>query len=161
MLEKLDPTDIGILKLLQSNARLTNKEIGNKLYKSASTINDRIHRMTEKGYIKKYVAILDAKRIDRGLTAFILIHMKNHSKQSLLNFEAEIVKFDEVLECFHMSGQFDFILKVTVKDLDTYHAFLMNDLFENLDIGSIQSTFVMRSAKEELAYPMNPNFAEK
>jgi Lrp/AsnC family leucine-responsive transcriptional regulator len=156
MLDRLDATDIRILQILQDNARLTNKEIGEKLFKSASTINDRIRRMTDKGYIKKYVAVLDHKKIDRGLTAFTHVQLRDHSKENLLYFEQEVIKAPEVLECYHMSGQYDFILRVAVKDLDAYHLFLMNKLFGTAQIGSIQSTFVMREAKAEMASPILP-----
>jgi Lrp/AsnC family leucine-responsive transcriptional regulator len=154
MLNKLDPTDIGILQILQNNARLTNKEIGEKLHKSASAINERIRRMQEQGYIKKYVAVLDHKKIDRGLIAFTHVQLRDHSKETLNYFESEIVKLPEVLECYHMSGQYDFILRVAVKDLDAYHQFLMNHLFETVPLGSLQSTFVMKEAKSEMAYPI-------
>ncbi|MDB5155796.1 MAG: transcriptional regulator, AsnC family [Mucilaginibacter sp.] len=156
MLNKLDDTDIRILQILQDNARLTNKEIGAQLFKSASTINDRIRRMQDKGYIKKYVAVLDSKMIGRGFTAFTHVHLKDHSKEIITHFEDEIVKLPEVLECYHMSGQYDFILRVAVKDLDAYHIFLMNNLFEKFSIGSIESTFVMREAKAEMAAPIHP-----
>ena len=154
MIDKLDQTDIRILQLLQENARLTNKEIGTLLYKSASAVNDRIRRMQDNGYIKKYVAVLDPKLIGRGFTAFTHVHLKDHSKEIINHFEEEIIKLPEVLECYHMSGQYDFILKVAVKDMDAYHLFLMNHLFEKFSIGSIESTFVMRKAKAEMPSPI-------
>ena len=154
MLEKLDQTDIKILQILQENARLTNKEIGERLYKSASTINDRIRRMQEKGYIKKYVAVLDPAMIDRALTAFTHVKLKVHSKEHILHFEQEIIKFPEVLECYHMSGDYDFIIRIAVRDLNAYHQFLMNHLFDSIDIASIQSTFVMREAKMVMPSPI-------
>jgi Lrp/AsnC family leucine-responsive transcriptional regulator len=154
MLNKLDETDIRILQILQDNARLTNKEIGIRLNKSASAINDRVRRMQEQGFIKKYVAILDHKKIDRGLIAFTHVQLRDHSKETLNYFESEIVKLPEVLECYHMSGQYDFILRVAVKDLDAYHLFLMNHLFETVPLGSLQSTFVMKEAKAEMVYPI-------
>jgi Lrp/AsnC family leucine-responsive transcriptional regulator len=154
MLDKLDATDIRILQILHDNARLTNKEIGEQLFKSASTINDRIRRMQEKGYIKKYVAVLDHKMIDRGLVAFTHVQLRDHTKEVINYFETEIVKLPEVLECYHMSGQYDFILRVAVKDLDAYHQFLMNHLFETVPLVSMQSTFVMREAKAELPFPI-------
>lgn len=154
MLDKLDQTDIRILQILQDNARLTNKEIGEMLYKSASTINDRIRRMQAQGYIQKYVAVLDPKMIGRGFTAFTHVHLKDHSKQIIYHFEEEIVKLPEVLECYHMSGQYDFILKVAVNDMAAYHKFLMDNLFEKFNIGSMESTFVMREAKAEMPAPL-------
>lgn len=154
MVEELDKTNIQILKILKDNARLTNKEIGGKLHKSASAINGRIRRMQDQGYIEKYVAVLNPKMIGRGLTAFTHVHLKDHSKETIYHFEEQIIKLPEVLECYHMSGQYDFILRVAVKDLEAYHIFLMNHLFEESSIGSIQSTFVMREAKAEMPSPL-------
>lgn len=154
MLNLLDPTDIRILQLLQDNARLTNKQIGEKLHKTASPINDRIRKLQEQGYIKKYVAVLDRKKIGRGLMAFTHVQLRDHSRESLSHFESEIIKFPEVLECYHMSGQYDFILRVAVKDLDAYHEFLMSHIFETIPMGSVLSTFVMKEAKAETAFPI-------
>ncbi|WP_184545619.1 Lrp/AsnC family transcriptional regulator [Mucilaginibacter sp. FT3.2] len=155
MLNELDNTDISILKLLQENARLTNQEIADKLHKTASPIYRRIKRLEEEGFIKKYVAVLDAKKIERSLIAFTHIQLKDHSQDSLRNFEKAIIQFPEVLECYHMSGIYDFILRVAVKDLETYHQFLMNDLFHIMAIGSVQSTFVMKQSKHEAAFPID------
>ncbi|HEY0670319.1 MAG TPA: Lrp/AsnC family transcriptional regulator [Sphingobacteriaceae bacterium] len=150
----LDEVDIRILQLLQENCRLTNKEIGEKLHKSTSPIYERIKRLQEEGYIKGYIAVIDHKKIDRGLVAITHIQLLNHSEESLNDFEAQIIKFDDVLECFHMSGNYDFILKVAVKDLNAYHDFLMNKLFKLVPSGHVQSTFVMKEAKRSMGFPI-------
>ena len=154
---ELDATDIEILRLLQENCRLTNKEIGEKLHRTATPINDRIRKMQEWGVIKKYVAVLDHHKIDLGLIAFTHIKLKDHSEQGLNDFESEIIKSPEVLECYHMSGDYDFILRVVVADLKAYHDWLMRKLFPILSIGSIQSTFVMKEAKTQTPYPIRAN----
>lgn len=150
----LDDIDIKILQLLQENCRLTNKEIGEKLYKTASPIYDRIKRMQQQGVIKGYMAVLDHKQIDRGVMAFTHVQLKDHSSAALVNFEEEIIRFDEVLECYHMSGHYDFILRVAVSSLDEYHLFLMKKLFATNIVGSVQSTFVMKEAKRELGFKL-------
>lgn len=155
MLHQLDNTDISILKILQENARLTNQEIADKLHKTASPIYRRIKRLEEEGFIKKYVAVLDPKKIDRGLMAFTHVQLKDHSQDSLRNFEQAIIQLPEVLECYHMTGAFDFILRVAVKDLDAYHQFLMHELFGIMAIGSVQSTLVMKQSKHEAAFPID------
>jgi Lrp/AsnC family leucine-responsive transcriptional regulator len=154
MLNELDEVDIHILRLLQANARLTNKEIGDKIHKTASPVFQRIRKMQDKGYIKKYTVVLDHRMIDRGLMAFTHIQLKDHSQQSLGLFESQIIRSPEVLECYHMSGMYDFILRVAVKDLDAYHDFLMNKLFGLMAVGNVQSTFVMKEAKAEAAFPI-------
>jgi len=155
MMEQLDDVDIRILQLLQKNCRLTNKEIGEKLHKTASPINSRIKRLEDDGFIKGYIAILDQDKIERGLMALTHVQLLNHSEESLNHFEAEICKFEEVLECYHMSGKYDFVLRIAVRDLKVYHDFLMNRLFKLVPNGQIQSTFVMKEAKRELGYPLN------
>ena len=150
----LDQTDIRILQLLQENCRLTNKEIGEKLHKSPSPIHERIKRMQEDGIIKGYVAVLDHEKLDRGLMAFTHVQLSNHSEETLNHFEEEIVKCEDVLECYHMSGNYDFILRIAVRNLKEYHNFLMETLFKLVPSGQVQSTFVMREAKRELGFPI-------
>ncbi len=83
--------------------------------------------------------------------AFTHVQLKDHSQKGLTNFEQEIIRFPEVLECYHMSGEYDFILRVAVKDLPAYHLFLMGKLFAIMAVGSVQSTFVMKEAKNQTA----------
>src|SRR5476649_232622 len=102
MLHTLDETDIRILQLLQQNARLTNKEIGEKLNKSATRVYERIKRMQDQGFIKGYVAILDHKKIDLGMISLTQIQIKDHLHENLSHFVEEIIKFEEVLECYQV-----------------------------------------------------------
>ncbi|TSJ39694.1 Lrp/AsnC family transcriptional regulator [Mucilaginibacter corticis] len=150
----LDEVDIKILQLLQENARLTNKEIGEKLHKTSSPIFDRVKRMQEFGIIRGYIAVLDHTKIDRRTMAFTHVQLKDHSGDILESFEQEIIQFDEVVECYHMSGQYDFILRIAVSDLESYHHFLMKKLFQLKIVGSVQSTFVMKEAKRDLGYKL-------
>lgn len=154
MLQDLDETDIRILQIIQANARLSNKEIGAMLNKTTTPIFVRIRKLEELGYIRGYMAVLDHELIERGLMAFTHVQLRDHSEEALKHFESEIIKFDEVMECYHMSGNYDFILRVAVKDLKVYHDFLMNRLFKLVPHGSVQSTFVMREAKRQLGFPL-------
>ncbi|WDF56943.1 Lrp/AsnC family transcriptional regulator [Mucilaginibacter sp. KACC 22063] len=157
MNEVLDETDIRILQLLQQNARLTNKEIGEKLNKTATPIYERIKRLQEQGYIKGYIAVLDHKKIGFGMMAFTQVHIRNHSHENLSHFVDDIIKFDEVLECYQMSGEYDYLLKVAIKDLEAYHDFLMNKLFKVVPLGSVQTTFVLKEAKRDAGFPLTLN----
>src|SRR5580698_3897615 len=103
----LDPTDVGILKLLQKDASLTNKEISGKLHKSIATIHERVRKLNEQGYIKRVVAILDRKKINKSLLAFSQVLLNDHTAETLSSFEEEVAKFPEVMECFQMTGTFD------------------------------------------------------
>lgn len=151
----LDATDVNILKLLQRNARLTIKQLSIELKRSHTPIFERVKRLEEKGYIKRYVAILDRKMIDKNLVAFTHVQLKEHSQEILSSFESEVIKFAEVMECYHMTGAFDFILKIAIKDMDAYHQFLMGKLSKLPNIGTLQSLFVMSEAKNETAYELH------
>ncbi|MCC8424382.1 Lrp/AsnC family transcriptional regulator [Mucilaginibacter sp. UR6-11] len=153
-LHELDPTDIGILRLLQEDARLSHKEIGERLHKTITPIHARVKRLQEEGYIKRYAAILDPKMIGRGLIAYTQVQLKQHSQQSLLAFQDEVVKLPEVMECYHMTGAFDFLLRIAISDMDEYNQLVMNKLSKLPDVGMMQSFFVMSEAKHETAYPL-------
>ncbi|WP_295721686.1 Lrp/AsnC family transcriptional regulator [Mucilaginibacter sp.] len=150
----LDLTDLEILKLLQQNASLTNKEISYKLHKSIATIHERIRRLKEQGYIKRVVAILDRKKINRNLIAFSHVLLNDHTANTLNNFELEVAKFPEVMECFQMTGAFDFILRIATSDMEAYHHFYRNKLATLPNITTVQSFFVLSETKSDTAYPL-------
>ncbi|MFB0497496.1 Lrp/AsnC family leucine-responsive transcriptional regulator [Mucilaginibacter sp. OAE612] len=150
----LDLTDLEILKLLQQNASLTNKEISYKLHKSIATIHERIRRLKDQGYIKRIVAILDSKKINRNLIAFSHVLLNDHTANTLNNFEAEVAKFPEVMECFQMTGTFDFILRIATSDMEAYHHFYRNKLATLPNITTVQSFFVLSETKSDTAYPL-------
>lgn len=150
----LDYTDREILKLLQKDASLTNKELSYKLNKSIATIHERVRRLKEQGYIKAVVAILNRKKIDRSLLAFSHVLLSEHTAQALKSFEDEVAKFPEVMECFQMSGAFDFILRIATSDMDSYHDFYRNKLALLPNITTVQSFFVLSETKSETAYPL-------
>ena len=152
-MDNLDATDIAILKLLQVDAEMTNKEISYQLHKSVATIHDRTRRLKELGYIKRIVAILDRKKINKGLIAFSQVLLHDHAAKTLAAFEKEVVKFPEVMECFQMTGTFDFILRVATTDMDAYHIFYRK-LAGLPNISTVQSFFVLSETKSDTAYPL-------
>ena len=149
----LDSIDIEILKLLQKNAELTNREIAAQLYKSVATIHERVRRLKEQGFIKKVVAILDGKKVNKGLVAFSHVLLHDHAADTLSGFEKEVVKFPEVMECFQMTGSFDFILRIATSDMDAYHVFYRK-LATLPNITTVQSFFVLSETKSDTAYPL-------
>lgn len=151
---QLDETDIRILQLLQENARLTGEEMGMKLHKAAPSINRRIRVLQEHGYIKKYVAVLDHEKLDLDFMTFTHVQLKDHTTASFERFESGIIKFPEVLECYHLTGDFDFILRIACKDRHTYHKFLMEKLFPIVGDGRMLTGLVMKAAKTETALPL-------
>jgi len=154
MQTELDSTDTEILKLLQIDATLTNKELAFKLNKSIATVHERIKKLKEQGYIKRIVAILDKKKINKSLIAFSQVLLKEHTAETLVKFEKEVAKFSEVMECYQMTGAFDFILRIATSDMDAYHLFLRNKLATLPDISTVQSFFVLSETKSDTAYPL-------
>lgn len=151
---EIDSIDLQILRLLQKDASLTNKEIAFELDKSVATVHERIRKLKEQGYIKKIVALLDRKKINKGLIAFSQVLLNDHTAKTLATFEKEVAKFPEVMECFQMTGTFDFILRIATSDMDAYHDFYRNKLATLANITTVQSFFVLSETKSITAYPI-------
>jgi DNA-binding Lrp family transcriptional regulator len=146
-MEKLDDTDITILRILQNDSKKTAKEIATILNLTASPIYERIRRLESQGFIKKYVAILDKNLLERSVTTFCQVSMRYHSEAFIEKFEEQIQNLDEVQECYHMAGQVDFILKINTKGLEDYHNFVKYKLSKIENIGVLNSTFVLKDIK--------------
>jgi len=146
-MEQLDETDITILRILQKDSKKTAKEIAQTLHLTPSPVYERIRRLEKQGFIKKYVAILDKKLIDRSITTICQVSMRYHNEAFIEKFEEQIQNLDEVQECYHMAGQVDFILKIHTKSLEEYHDFVKTKLSKIENIGVLNSTFVLKEIK--------------
>ncbi len=146
-MEQLDHTDITILRILQEDSKKTAKEIAKILNLTPSPVYERIRRLEKQGFIKKYVAILDKKLIDRSITTICQVSMRYHNEAFIEKFEKQIQNLQEVQECYHMAGQVDFILKIHTKSLEEYHDFVKTKLSKIENIGVLNSTFVLKEIK--------------
>jgi DNA-binding Lrp family transcriptional regulator len=151
----LDQADRKILWYLQYDARLTNKEIADKLGKSVTPVYERIRRLEREGYIRRYVALLDRQKVGISLLAYTNVQLKEHSYQMLKAFEKAVVKLEEVMECNHMTGSYDYLLKIGVRDMQEYQDFIINKLSRLANIGTVQSSFVMTEIKHETAFHLD------
>ncbi|AYL94201.1 Lrp/AsnC family transcriptional regulator [Mucilaginibacter celer] len=149
---RLDKIDLGILKLLEKDARLTHKEIAHAMSLSITPIHARIRKLQEEGYIRRYTAIVNHKMVGKGLIAYTQVQLKEHSQESLRAFMDATIKLPEVMECYHMTGAFDFLLRIAIRDMDEYNKVLIEKLSKLPDVGNMQSFFVMSEAKHETAY---------
>jgi Lrp/AsnC family transcriptional regulator, leucine-responsive regulatory protein len=140
----LDKTDLRILDILQQNGRIPNKDIAAMIGKSTSRVFERIRRLKEDGFIQKVVAMLDHKMIDRSFIVFALIRLKEHSHKMFLHFESQISQMDEVMECYYMTGDGDFMLKIAVADMDSYNEFLVSRLLGINEVDTVKSYFVVK-----------------
>ena len=144
----LDKKDMAILKLLQENARVTVKEISEKIHLSTTPVHERIKRMEESGVIKQYVTLLDHSKVKKGLIVICYVSLKEHSKNAGNKFIKTIHELNEVTECYNISGEFDFMLKVICEDMNGYYDFHVNKLSQIENMGHVQSIFVMGVIKQ-------------
>ncbi|HET8839135.1 MAG TPA: Lrp/AsnC family transcriptional regulator [Flavobacteriaceae bacterium] len=144
---KLDTTDIAILNILQKDSKTTTKEIAFKLGLSVTAIYERIKKLERSKVIRQYTALLDRNLVERNFTVFCHIKLARHTKEFISEFERQILRLEEVQECFHVSGDYDYILKIYVRNMETYRSFLVNKLTALNGIGSTQSTFVVNELK--------------
>ena len=144
----LDQRDMAILKLLQQNARITVKEISEKVNLSTTPVYERIKRMEATGVIKEYATLVDPAKVKKGLMVICYVSLKQHNKTAGSKFIRTILEMNEVIECYNISGEFDFMLKVVAENMDDYYNFHVNKLSEAENIGNVQSVFVMGIVKQ-------------
>jgi Lrp/AsnC family leucine-responsive transcriptional regulator len=153
--ETFDAIDKKILKVLQADARLNTKQIAGKIGLTVTPTYERLKKIEQSGVVKEYVALLDREKIGKTIVAFINVSLQLHSKPLINVFERAIVKVPEVMECFHVAGNFDYLLKVVVKDMNSYQNFLSNKLATIENIAHVQSSFVMTEIKHQTAYVLD------
>ena len=144
----LDQKDLAILRLLQHNARITVKEISDKVHLSTTPVHERIKRMEETGVIKQYATLVDHAKVKKNLMVICYVSLKQHNKTAGAKFIKAIHEMNEVIECYNISGEFDFMLKIAVENMDAYYDFHVNKLSEVENIGNVQSAFVMGIIKQ-------------
>lgn len=150
-MENLDKTDLLILKHLQENSNINTKDLASKLFLTVTPVYERIKRLERDGYITKYVALLDKNKMNRGMTVFCNVRLKEHAKNVGSNFVKDIVALPEIIECYNIAGDYDFMLKILVKDMASYQDFVMNKLSTIENIGNTNSIFVMGEIKHSTA----------
>ena len=147
MAEILDDIDLQILKTLQKNAKLTTKELADAVHMTPTPVFERQKRLEKKGYIKKYVAILDPEKLNLGLQVYCKVKLKQINHEIADSFARRIQRIPEVTECYNTSGAYDYLLKVHARDMKQYQEFVLNKLGEIDSLASIESTFVMSELK--------------
>ena len=148
----LDPKDKKLLILLQNDSKKTTKQLANELDLSVTAVFERIKKLEREGIIDKYVALLNRNKINKGFVVFCHLKLLQHTKEFINQFEKEVIKLNEVLECFHVSGDYDYILKICVKDMEEYREFMVTKLTTLQHIGSTHSTFMIGEVKNTTAF---------
>ncbi len=150
----MDAIDKRILMVLQEDAKANIKIIAEKSGLSVSPTFARIKKLEQLGYIKKYVALLDEVKIGKSIQVFCQVTLSIHSKEVIDNFKKKIAKLSDVMGCYHVSGNYDFLLKIAVKDMNEYQQFAVEKLSVIEGISNVQSTFVLEEIKNEVAHKL-------
>ena len=145
-----DSYDIAILQEVQKNAKITIKDLSEKINLSPTPTFERLKKLEKEGYITGYHAKLDIRKLGLSLMVMCNVSLKNHQKDIIEKFQEEIIRFDEVKECYHIAGMYDYLLKIIVKDMDAYQQFVSKKLASLDNIGNVQSSFVMIELKEDI-----------
>lgn len=143
----LDNLDKKLLMLLQKDSKQTNKQLSLELNLSVTAVYERIRKLEREGVISRYVALVNKNKVHKSFQVFCHVKLTQHSLEYLKHFEREIIKLDEVVECFHVSGDYDYVLKIFVQDMEAYREFMVTKLTTIEHIGSTHSVFTINLVK--------------
>ncbi len=150
-----DETDKKILSILQTNCNITNAQLAQEAGISPSSMIERVKRLENTGIITKYVALVDPEKVGIGTLALVSISLAVHQLDSVDNLTKVLNEMDEVLDCYHIAGEEDFLLKVAVKDIRKYQDFVLNKLSKIPAINRIKTSFVLSTVKHETRFPIS------
>jgi Lrp/AsnC family leucine-responsive transcriptional regulator len=150
----LDRTDLRILDLLQSHGRLSNQELAERVSLSPSPCLRRVRRLEEAGVIRQYVALVDPHRIGLGLLAYVNVKLEKRGKMPLEEFRARVQTWPEVVACYAMTGEMDYLLRVHVEDLQHFSRFVMDQLLKQPGVVDVRSSFALTRIKDTTALPL-------
>jgi Lrp/AsnC family leucine-responsive transcriptional regulator len=146
---KIDTTDRKLLMLLQRDSNQTIKQLASQLNLTPTPVHERIKRLEKNGIIERYRAEIDAKKLGKSLMVLSHVSLQEHSKSLLHSFEEKIRALPEVIECYHVSGEHDYLLKVIIPDMQGYREFLTEKLAKIKNIGNVHSSFVVEAVKND------------
>jgi Lrp/AsnC family leucine-responsive transcriptional regulator len=150
---KLDPIDKRIIEILQDNAKITNSQLAKEIGLSPAPTLERVRKLEVSGFIKSYHALVDPVKFGLGVGIFIQISLSNHKKHGIKSFVEKINKIPEVIECYHITGAGDFLLKVLSKDITSYQQFILDKLIDMEEIGNMQSMVILANYKNSKTIP--------
>jgi len=148
MIESLDDIDLQILRTLQRNAKLTTKELADAVHLTPTPVFERQKRLERRGYIKRYIAVLDPDKLNQGLQVYCKVKLKQINREIAESFTRRIMRIPEVTECYNTSGAYDYLLKIRARDMKQYQEFVLTKLGDIETVGAIESTFVMSEVKQ-------------
>lgn len=151
---RLDRTDLRILEALQAEGRLTNQELAERVALSPSPCLRRVRALEEAGVIRQYVALLDPLKVGLGMLAYVTVKLEKKGKMPVEQFVRAVQSWPEVIACYSMTGDMDYLMRVQVEDLDHYARFIMEKLLKQPGVTDIRSNFVLERVKDTTALPL-------
>jgi len=150
----IDATDKKLLRLLQEDSKRTHKFYATQLGLSTTAVYERIKKLERSGVVSRYTAVLNKEKVHKNFVAFCHVKLLQHSKEFVLQFEKDITALEEVVSCFHLAGDYDYLLKIQLEDMAAYRHFLVSKLTAIPHIGSTQSAFVISEVKDSTHIPL-------
>lgn len=150
----LDAIDRRILAELQASADISMQELGDRVGLSHTPCWRRVRRLEERGFITRRVTLLDAERLDLAVNVFVNVNLRRHQENALNRFEEAVQDVPEIVECYTVSGETDFLLRVVVSDVSAYERLLKSTLVHLPEVGNLTSTFALRQGKYTTALPL-------
>ncbi len=150
----LDKTDFKILKILQENGRITNIQLSQDIGLSPAPTLERVRKLESTGLIKSYHALVDAQMLGLNIKTFIQVSINYHKNDAIQNFNKQIAKIDEVIECHHITGSADFLLKVVVRDIPTYEKLILEKISKIQEISNLQTMMILSTTKNSHFLPL-------
>lgn len=154
-MKELDKIDQNLLNLLQQNARLTTKQLSMQLNLSPTAVYERIKKLEREDYILNYVAMVNPQKVKKDFIAFAMLQLAKHSAENITDFEKNIKALPEVVACFHISGSYDYLLKINLEDMKAFRKFMVEKLTEIPHISNTQSVFSIHEVFNYTALPVN------
>jgi len=152
---KLDEIDRKIIEILQGNGRITNSQLATEVGLSPAPTLERVKKLETTGIIKSYHAEIDTDKIGLGVQTFVMVSLKGHNKAIIDNFMQYINAIDQVIECHHLTGSSDFILKIVAKDIPSYQT-LMLEKISNIDVvDNMHSMVILSTMKDSKVKPVS------
>jgi Lrp/AsnC family transcriptional regulator, leucine-responsive regulatory protein len=151
---KLDPTDRKIIEILQANSNITNAQLALEIGLSPAPTLERVKKLENSGVIKSYHALVDLTSVGLGVSTFVTVSLKGHNKENINKFIKEIKDIPEVVECHHVTGQYDFILKMVSSDIPSYQNLMLEKLSNIEVVDNLQSTIILSTFKDSKSVPL-------
>lgn len=152
----LDKTDLKILHHLQHDGRISNAELADTIGLSPSPCLRRVKTLEETGVLRRYVGLVDPRAVGLPISVFVNVSLRSQERASLEEFEQQILQYREVMECYLMTGGFDYMLRVVAPDLDAYQRFLADKLTRIRSVANIQSSMTLKQVVYKTELPLGP-----